>query len=97
MVLLQAFPVLAVVVAAYNFVIVKGSRAVGDVLHEVTLPSGAIWPVTVGDIFIVTALVLVLIEFASVGTGFRCKPRLVRDGVYDLSCGAPFRSGLRDG
>src|SRR6476469_6254634 len=69
MVVLQAFPVLAVVVAAYNFVIVQGSRAVGDVLREVSLPSGAIWPVTVRDIFIVTALVLVLIEFASVGSG----------------------------
>ena len=69
MVVLQAFPVLAVVVAAYNFVVVLGSRTVGDVLREVTLPSGAIWPITVGDVFIVTALVLVLIEFASLGSG----------------------------
>ena len=69
MVVLQAFPVLAVVVAAYNFVVVLGSRAVGDVIREVTLPSGAIWPITVGDVFIVTALVLVLIEFASLGSG----------------------------
>ena len=69
MVVLQAFPVLAVVVAAYNFIVVLGSRAVGDVIREVTLPSGAIWPITVGDVFIVTALVLVLIEFASLGSG----------------------------
>jgi len=69
MVVLQAFPVLAVVVAAYNFVVVLGSRAVGDVIREVTLPSGAIWPLTLGDVFIVTALVLVLIEFASLGSG----------------------------
>ena len=69
MVVLQAFPVLAVVVAAYNFVVVLGSRAVGDVIREVTLPSGAIWPITLGDVFIVTALVLVLIEFASLGSG----------------------------
>ena len=69
MVVLQAFPVLAVVVAAYNFVVVLGSRAVGDVIREVTLPSGAIWPITVGDVFIVTALVLVLIEFAYLGSG----------------------------
>ena len=69
MVVLQAFPVLAVVVAAYNFVVVLGSRAVGDVIREVTLPSGAIWPISVGDVFIVTALVLVLIEFASLGSG----------------------------
>ena len=69
MVVLQAFPVLAVVVAAYNFVVVLGSRAVGDVIREVTLPSGAIWPITIGDVFIVTALVLVLIEFASLGSG----------------------------
>ena len=54
---------------AYNFVVVLGSRAVGDVIREVTLPSGAIWPITVGDVFIVTALVLVLIEFASLGSG----------------------------
>ena len=69
MVVLQAFPVLAVVVAAYNFIVVLGSRAVGDVIREVTLPSGAIWPITLGDVFIVTALVLVLIEFASLGSG----------------------------
>ena len=69
MVVLQAFPVLAVVVAAYNFFVALGSRAVGDVIREVTLPSGAIWPITVGDVFIVTALVLVLIEFASLGSG----------------------------
>ena len=69
MVVLQAFPVLAVVVAAYNFVVVLGSRAVGDAIREVTLPSGAIWPITLGDVFIVTALVLVLIEFASLGSG----------------------------
>ena len=35
MVVLQAFPVLAVVVAAYNFAVVLGSRAVGDVIREV--------------------------------------------------------------
>jgi hypothetical protein len=69
MVVLQAFPVLAVVVAAYNFVVVLGSRAVGDIIREVSLPSGAIWPITVGDVFIVTALMLVLIEFASLGSG----------------------------
>src|SRR3954463_6046682 len=69
MLLLHAFPVLAVVVAAYNFIVVLGSRSVGDVLREVTLPSGAIWPMTVGDVFVMTALVLVLIELASVGSG----------------------------
>ena len=50
MLLLHAFPVLAVVVAAYNFIVVLGSRSVGDVLREVNLPSGAIWPMTVGDV-----------------------------------------------
>src|SRR5215218_4637567 len=69
MVVLQAFPVLAVVVAAYNFVVVLGSRAVGDVLRQVTLPSGDVWPITVGDVLIGTAIVLVLIEFASLGSG----------------------------
>lgn len=98
MLVLQAFPVLAVVVAAYNFVVVLGSRAVGDVIREVTLPSGAIWPISVGDVFIVTALVLVLIEFASLGSGrASCEPRLVRDRVHDLCCGAALRPGLRDG
>ena len=69
MVVLQAFPVLAIVVGAYNFVVVLGSRAVGDVVHEVTLPSGAIWAISVGDVLIGTAIVLVLIEFASLGSG----------------------------
>ena len=66
---LGAFPVLAIVVAAYNVLFVFGSRAVGDVLTSVTFPSGDIWPITVGDTIIVTALALVLIELVSVGAG----------------------------
>ena len=50
-------------------VVVLGSRAVGDVLRQVTLPSGDVWPITVGDVLIGTAIVLVLIEFASLGSG----------------------------
>jgi hypothetical protein len=65
---LGVFPVLAIVVAFYNVLFVFGSRAVG-VLTSVTFPSGDIWPVTVGDTIIVTALALVVIELASVGTG----------------------------
>jgi hypothetical protein len=66
---LGAFPVLAIVVAAYNVLFVFGLRAVGDVLTSVTFPSGDVWPITVGDTIIVTALALVLIEPVSVGTG----------------------------
>jgi hypothetical protein len=66
---LGAFPVLAIVVAAYNVLFVFASRAVGDVLTSVTFPSGDIWPITMGDTIVVTALVLVLIELVSVGTG----------------------------
>jgi|SRR5829696_173808 hypothetical protein len=86
MVVLQAFPVLAVVVAAYNFVVVLGSRAVGDVIREVTLPSGAIWPITVGDVFIVTALVLVLIEFASLGSGRASVVNHALSGIVFMIC-----------
>ena len=86
MVLLQAFPVLAIVVGAYNFVVVLGSRAVGDVLHEVTLPSGAIWPITVGDVLIGTAIVLGVdrICVAGLGQGVRREPRPVRNRFCDL-------------
>ena len=86
MLVLQAFPVLAVVVAAYNFVVVLGSRAVGDVIREVTLPSGAIWPITVGDVFIVTALVLVLIEFASLGSGRASVVNHALSGIVFMIC-----------
>jgi len=86
MVVLQAFPVLAVVVAAYNFVVVLGSRAVGDVIREVTLPSGAIWPITVGDVFIVTVLVLVLIEFASLGSGRASVVNHALSGIVFMIC-----------
>jgi hypothetical protein len=40
---------------------------------SVTLPSGDVWPMTVGDVLIGTAIVLVLIEFASL---VREEPRL---------------------
>src|SRR4051794_21568850 len=67
MIILQAIPALAIVVAAYNAVFVFGSRALGDVIAEVTLPSGDIWPITAGDVLILAALALLLLELVSVG------------------------------
>jgi hypothetical protein len=65
MVLLRAFPFLALVVLAYNVFFVLGATAIGAVLGEVRLPSGAGWSVTAGDVHVVAALVLLFVEVLS--------------------------------
>ena len=65
MFLLRAFPFLALVVIAYNIFFVLGATAIGAVLGEVRLPSGATWTITAGDLFVIAALALLFVEILS--------------------------------
>ena len=67
MILLRAFPFLALLVIAYNALIVFGSRPTGVVVGEARLPSGDLWSISTGDVFVVTALVLLFVELVSAG------------------------------
>ena len=65
MFLLRAFPFLALVVIAYNVFFVFGATAIGAVLGEVRLPSSVTWTVTAGDVHVIVALSLLLVEILS--------------------------------
>jgi hypothetical protein len=65
MAMLRAFPFLALVVIAYNALIVFGGTLLVAVAGEVRLPSGALWSITVGDILVIAALALLFVEIAS--------------------------------
>lgn len=65
MTILRAFPFLALVVIAYNILFVLGAGAVGAIAGEVTLPSGALWRITTGDVLVVVALALLFVEMVS--------------------------------
>jgi hypothetical protein len=65
MFLLRAFPFLALVVIAYNVVFVFGATATGAVLGEVRLPSGVLWSISAGDVFVIVGLALLFVEILS--------------------------------
>ena len=65
MILLRAFPFLALVVIAYNVFFVFGATAIGAVLGEVRLPSGVVWSVTAGDVHVIVGLSLLFVEILS--------------------------------
>ena len=65
MILLRAFPFLALVVIAYNILFVLGAGSVGGIAGQVTLPSGAVWSITTGDVLVVAALALLFVEMVS--------------------------------
>ena len=67
MILLRAFPFLALLVIAYNALIVFGSRPTGVVVGEARLPSGDLGSISTGDVVGVTALVLLFVELVSAG------------------------------
>lgn len=67
MILVRAFPFLALLVIAYNALIVFGGGTTGVVVGHVRLPSGDVWSISAGDAFVVTALVLLLVELVSAG------------------------------
>jgi hypothetical protein len=65
MILLRAFPFLALVVIAYNAAFVFGSVPTGVVAGEVRLPSGNLWSISAGDVFLVSALAFLFVELIS--------------------------------
>jgi hypothetical protein len=67
MFVLRAFPFLALVLIAYNVLLVFGAASPGAVAGEVRLPSGALWSVTTGDVLVIVALALLAVEVVSNG------------------------------
>ena len=65
MILLRAFPFLALLVIAYNVLVVFGASPTGVVAGQARLPSGDVWSVSLGDVFVVTGLVLLFVELVA--------------------------------
>jgi hypothetical protein len=65
MFLLRAFPFLALVLIAYNVLLVFGAASPGAIAGEVRLPSGAFWSITTGDVLVIVALALLAVEVVS--------------------------------
>lgn len=65
MILLKAFPFLALIVIAYNAVIAFGSGSLGSVAGQVRLPSGVVWNVATADVLLIVALALLFVEIVS--------------------------------
>jgi hypothetical protein len=61
----RAFPFLALVVIAYNVLLVFGGASPGAVAGEVRLPSGALWNITIGDVLVIVGLALLAVEVVS--------------------------------
>ncbi|HEX5867804.1 MAG TPA: hypothetical protein VFY72_08875 [Beijerinckiaceae bacterium] len=76
MVLVRAFPFLALVVLAYNVLLVFGGASPGAVAGEVRLPSGALWSITTADVLVIVALALLAVEVVSVGSRSRRVARI---------------------
>jgi hypothetical protein len=65
MVLLRAFPFLALVVIAYNVLLVFGGASPGAIAGGITLPSGAVWSVSTGDVLVIAGLAFLFVEMVS--------------------------------
>ena len=65
MFLLRAFPFLALVVIAYNVLLVFGAASPGAIAGQVRLPSGAFWSITTGDVLVIMALAFLFVEIVS--------------------------------
>ena len=76
MVLVRAFPFLALVVLAYNVLLVFGGASPGAVAGEVRLPSGALWNITTADVLMIVAFALLAVEVVSVGSRSRRVARI---------------------
>jgi hypothetical protein len=76
MVLIRAFPFLALVVLAFNVLLVFGEASPGAVAGEVRLPSGALWSITTADVLVIVAFALLTVEVVSVGSRGRRVARI---------------------
>ena len=76
MVLVRAVPFLALVVLAYNVLLVLGEASPGAVAGEVRLPSGALWSITTADVLVIVALALLAVEVMAAGNRTRSVARI---------------------
>ncbi|MDO8288206.1 MAG: hypothetical protein Q7T44_03205 [Parvibaculum sp.] len=63
--MLGSLPLLALVVIVYNIVIYLTGFTMDTELFSLSLVSGAVWIVKLGDIFIATALILLFLELVN--------------------------------
>ena len=76
MALIRAFPFLALVVAAYNVLLVFGGASPGAVAGQVRLPSGSLWSVTTGDVLVIVGLAFLAVEIVSASGRTRTVARI---------------------
>lgn len=60
--MLRAIPLVAIIVVVYNGLAFAGRPAPSAVAYSATLPSGAPWSLTIGDVLICAGLVLLFLE-----------------------------------
>jgi hypothetical protein len=65
---IRAFPFLALVVLAYNVLLVFGGASPGAVAGEARLPSGALWSITTGDVLVIIGFAMLAVEVVSAGS-----------------------------
>jgi len=63
--MLGTFPLMALVIIVYNAVVFLTGVDLAEPVFEVALVSGAIWTISVNDIFIFAGLVLLFVELVS--------------------------------
>jgi len=63
----KAIPFLAIVVIAYNVVVMVSDSGLGSGLLSIPLPSGAIWTLTTGDLLILVGIGLLFFEIVKAG------------------------------
>ena len=90
MFLLRAFPFLALVVIAYNVLLVFGAASPGAVAGQVRLPSGALWSVTTGDVLVILALAFLFVEIVSAAGRTVSRVNHALSLVVFLVCAAEF-------
>ena len=90
MFLFRAFPFLALVVIAYNVLLVFGAASPGAVAGQVRLPSGALWSVTTGDVLVVLALAFLFVEIVSAAGRTVSRVNHALSLIVFLVCAAEF-------
>ena len=63
----RAVPFLVIVVVAYNVVALLTGPALGAAMMSATLPSGAAWNLSVGDLLILAGVALLFLEIVKAG------------------------------
>jgi hypothetical protein len=58
----RAIPFLAIIVIAYNVIALLTGPAMSDAVMSATLPSGAAWTLSVGDLLILAGVFLLFLE-----------------------------------